>query len=119
MIVSTPFRTLKPTALLFVAMLLTASVGVAQDADGGELGATTYASACLACHQATGLGLPGVFPPLAGHAPALLGYEGSREYIANLSLYGLQGEIVVLDATYNQVLLATSRCSTTSNSLPS
>ncbi|MDX5409834.1 MAG: cytochrome c, partial [Thauera sp.] len=30
--------------------------------DGGAL----YSAMCAACHQATGLGLPGVFPPLAG-----------------------------------------------------
>lgn len=30
-------------------------------ADGKQL----YANACVACHQATGQGLPGVFPPLA------------------------------------------------------
>jgi nitrite reductase (NO-forming) len=27
-------------------------------------GASKYASTCAACHQATGMGLPGAFPPL-------------------------------------------------------
>ncbi len=31
-----------------------------------ERGAAIYATNCAACHQATGQGLPGVFPPLAG-----------------------------------------------------
>src|SRR5262245_39834719 len=29
-------------------------------------GAPIYAARCAACHQPTGAGLPGVFPPLAG-----------------------------------------------------
>lgn len=29
-------------------------------------GAATFAALCAACHQASGAGLPGVFPPLAG-----------------------------------------------------
>ena len=36
-------------------------------AGGGAVdGAQVYAANCVACHQATGAGLPGVFPPLAG-----------------------------------------------------
>ena len=31
-----------------------------------ELGASVYGSFCSACHQANGLGMPGVFPPIAG-----------------------------------------------------
>ena len=30
------------------------------------LGKKQFASACIACHQATGLGMPNLFPPLAG-----------------------------------------------------
>ena len=37
------------------------AVGAAVD------GAAVYASRCVACHQASGAGLPGVFPPLAGN----------------------------------------------------
>lgn len=31
-----------------------------------ERGKTVYMQVCFACHQPTGLGLPGMFPPLAG-----------------------------------------------------
>src|SRR6266571_9005106 len=34
-------------------------------------GAQVYSANCVACHQATGAGLPGVFPPLAGSEWAL------------------------------------------------
>jgi mono/diheme cytochrome c family protein len=33
-----------------------------QDVDKGK---SVYAKTCITCHQATGLGVPGVFPPLA------------------------------------------------------
>jgi len=37
-----------------------------------ELGAQVYMASCAACHQPTGLGLPGVFPALKG-SPIVLG----------------------------------------------
>src|SRR5690625_3115394 len=39
---------------------------VAAVASSAAGGASIYAANCAACHQATGQGLPGVFPPLAG-----------------------------------------------------
>lgn len=62
-------------------------------------GADVYASNCAACHQATGTGIPGAFPPLAGHVPAL--YEASRTLLPDVLLFGLQGEITVNGTTYN------------------
>src|SRR5258706_11264265 len=35
----------------------------AQPAGGKADGAAVYAARCVACHQSTGAGLPGVFPP--------------------------------------------------------
>ena len=32
-----------------------------------ELGARVFEQSCGVCHQPTGLGVPGAFPPLAGH----------------------------------------------------
>ena len=34
-------------------------------------GASLYTASCTACHQATGMGLPGAFPPLKGNASVL------------------------------------------------
>jgi nitrite reductase (NO-forming) len=34
-------------------------------------GASLYATNCVACHQATGMGLPGAFPPLKGNPSVL------------------------------------------------
>lgn len=63
----------------------------------GRSGAAIYASLCLACHQATGKGLPGVFPPLAG-SEWVLGQE--RTLIAIL-LHGINGPIEVAGQPYS------------------
>jgi mono/diheme cytochrome c family protein len=75
----------------------------AQGADGGELGAATYAQ-CAACHQANGAGIPGAFPPLVGHAPEVFAADGGRAYLATLVLYGLLGPIEVDGAAYNGMM---------------
>ena len=69
------------------------------------LGASTYAS-CVGCHQPTGAGIPGAFPPLAGHAADLFNADGGRTYLIDMMLYGLQGEIVVDGTTYNGLMPA-------------
>jgi mono/diheme cytochrome c family protein len=73
------------------------------DWDWQELGAQTYAN-CVACHQANGQGIPGVFPPLAGHMPELYNAQGGREFIIEVLLYGLQGPITVHGQNYNGVM---------------
>jgi mono/diheme cytochrome c family protein len=65
-----------------------------------ELGAATYVN-CQGCHQATGAGLPGFAPPLAGNMPRLHNADGGREYLIDVLLYGLSGEIQVDGQTYN------------------
>ena len=74
--------------------------------DWQELGDTIYTSNCSSCHQPNGEGIVGAFPPLAGHMPELLQAEGGREYLINVLLYGLQGEINVEGQTYNGVMTA-------------
>jgi cytochrome c oxidase subunit 2 len=68
-------------------------------------GAALYAANCASCHQADGSGLPGAFPPVAGHASALVADVG-RDYLAAQLLFGLQGEIEVDGMTYNGVMPA-------------
>jgi mono/diheme cytochrome c family protein len=64
------------------------------------LGASVFAANCAGCHQATGGGIVGVFPPLAGHADDLYRADGGT-YLINVLLYGLQGPIVVAGTTYS------------------
>jgi mono/diheme cytochrome c family protein len=56
---------------------------------------------CAACHQATGGGLPGAFPPLS----ASEWVTGNAEIPIRVVLHGLQGEITVAGSTYNSVML--------------
>lgn len=60
-------------------------------------GAKVYTANCVACHQATGQGLPGVFPPLAGSEWVV----GDPRVLANILLHGLSGPIEVAGKTYN------------------
>lgn len=69
-------------------------------------GEAVYAN-CSGCHQATGAGIPGAFPPVAEHAANLynaVGDVSGRDYLVQVILNGLQGEIEVDGATYNGVM---------------
>jgi mono/diheme cytochrome c family protein len=59
--------------------------------DGAEKGKQIFTTTCQACHQATGLGIPNAFPPLAGSEWVL----GSPERMAAIILSGLNKEITV------------------------
>jgi len=71
--------------------------GPAPAAPGAAVdGKALFAANCAACHQATGKGLPGVFPPLDGSEWA----KGEPRVLANILLHGIDGEIEVAGATY-------------------
>lgn len=76
-----------------------------------NIGATTYSNNCASCHQGSGQGIAGAFPPLAGHTPDLVTVEGGRDYLRNLLLYGMQGQIQVEGANYNGVMPAWAQLS--------
>ena len=63
-------------------------------------GAKIYAAACTACHQASGLGIPGQFPPLAGSEWV----TGSEERLIRIILHGITGEIEVEGETFTGVM---------------
>ena len=60
-------------------------------------GATIFAARCVACHQATGAGLPGVFPPLAGSNWV----NGRDTTVIQILLHGIQGSLTVNGVKYN------------------
>ncbi|MEO1230532.1 MAG: cytochrome c [Myxococcota bacterium] len=64
-----------------------------------KLGEQTYA-VCMACHQATGLGLAGAFPPLVGSEWVL----GDPARPIAIVINGLMGEIEVKGTKYNNVM---------------
>jgi len=64
------------------------------------LGEKTYKEVCQACHQPTGLGLAGQFPPLAG-SEFVDGSEYNEKRIVAIVLKGLKGPIIVKGAAFN------------------
>ena len=56
-----------------------------------------YVKNCSACHQVSGAGVPGVFPPLV-NSPYVLSDNTDR--MASIMLYGLAGPIHVLGTQY-------------------
>jgi nitrite reductase (NO-forming) len=62
-----------------------------------QMGEATFGRICAACHQPTGLGVPGQFPPLA-HSDYLA--SAPKEKIIGHLLYGLQGPLVVNGMVY-------------------
>ena len=79
----------------------------AQAAGAAVDGKALYAAQCAACHQATGAGLPGVFPPLDGSEWV----RGDPRVLANILLHGVTGEITVKGSKYQGVMPAFSQLS--------
>jgi mono/diheme cytochrome c family protein len=67
-------------------------------ADGGQI----FSSRCASCHQPTGAGLPGVFPPLAGSEWV----NGDAGKVADILLLGVSGPITVNGATFDSMMPA-------------
>lgn len=72
--------------------------GSAAKVDGKQL----YGAKCAACHQGTGLGVSGVFPPVAASEWVL----GDEKILTNILLHGVNGEMNVMGRTYNGVMPA-------------
>ena len=71
-------------------------------AGGAVDGKALYAAQCAACHQASGAGLPGVFPPLDGSEWV----QGEPRVLANILLHGITGEITVKGNKYQGAMPA-------------
>jgi mono/diheme cytochrome c family protein len=65
-------------------------------------GATVYKGYCQTCHQATGLGLSTIYPPLAGSD--YIKSKPKKEIISSV-VNGLKGEITVNGKKYNGVMV--------------
>jgi mono/diheme cytochrome c family protein len=72
-----------------------AAGGAAAAPNGAEL-----FTRCAACHQATGLGVPGAYPPLAGSEWLL----NNPEVPIRIVLHGLQGDITVKNTKFNNAM---------------
>jgi mono/diheme cytochrome c family protein len=85
---------LAAAAALGLALLPTAAS--AQGANGAKI----YGTICGACHQATGTGVSGVFPPLAGSEWV----TGAESRVIKVILHGLTGDIEVNGETYSSTM---------------
>lgn len=74
---------------------------VATAIDGEKL----FKTRCAACHQATGKGIPGAFPPLAGSEWV----NGDSEVMASIVVHGLSGEIEVSGQTFKGAMPSFSK----------
>jgi mono/diheme cytochrome c family protein len=63
-------------------------------------GEAVYTSNCVSCHQPTGMGLPGAFPPLAGSEWV----TGTVDRPIAIVMHGLQGPITVAGNEYNSMM---------------
>ncbi len=76
---------------------LTALGGPAPAAPGATVdGAQVFAAQCVACHQASGQGIAGAFPPLV----ASEWVTGSPKVLAKILLHGIQGNLTVNGKIY-------------------
>jgi len=57
---------------------------------------------CIACHQASGLGMPGQFPPLVGSEWV----DGGTKRLGAILLHGINGPFHVGGQAYNQLMPA-------------
>ena len=74
-----------------------ASPGAMAAAGNASDGAKVYQTNCSSCHQSTGAGVPGTFPPLADN-PAV---AGDAKTVIHIVKYGLTGKVDVKGTTYN------------------
>jgi mono/diheme cytochrome c family protein len=94
---------------LFIAGLaaLTVLAPLAKSEDAFDLkasidrGKMIYMQTCIACHQPTGLGLPPVFPPLAGSEYT----QGDARRMVAMTLKGVNPPLKVKEATYAGVAM--------------
>ncbi|MEX0736425.1 MAG: cytochrome c, partial [Bacteroidota bacterium] len=60
-------------------------------------GDQVYTAVCQTCHQATGIGIPGQYPPLVGSEWV----TNDPETPVRVVLYGFEGPVTVKGTTYN------------------
>ncbi len=73
--------------------------------DSGDIvidGQALFATHCSACHQISGQGIPGAFPPLVDSSYVT---SDNVQRLASIMIYGLSGPITVKGVPYNSVMV--------------
>ena len=90
---------------LTLAFAVAATVTSFADDDikaSAERGKAIFMQTCMACHQPTGLGIPGAFPPFDGSEYV----QGDTRRLVALVLKGYMGPITVKGVNFNNILIA-------------
>ena len=84
--------------MIYRVVLAAALLGVSS---GGAVadGASLFSENCVACHQAGGVGTPGLAPPLVSDTLKKAG-SAQRDYVALVVIHGLSGPIKVKGQLY-------------------
>lgn len=93
----------EPSSVMYFDSTQAVIPGAAVAAGGAAAGAPNGAelfTRCAACHQATGLGVPGAYPPLVGSEWLL----NNPEVPIRIVLHGLQGDITVKNTKFNNAM---------------
>ncbi len=102
---STASESASPSTAPSVAASAAATVSsgaLAQDGAAANDGAKIYTQNCSSCHQPSGKGVPGTFPPLAGNPTV----TGDSTAVIHIVRYGLNGSISVAGTSYNGMMPA-------------
>jgi mono/diheme cytochrome c family protein len=65
--------------------------------DPVAMGKIQFQAVCITCHQANGLGQPGIYPPLAGSEYV----NGPPDRVISIVVYGLSGDVHVGGKDFN------------------
>ena len=90
---------------LTLAFTLAASFAAFAEDDiktSADRGKAIYMQTCMACHQPTGLGIPGAFPPFDGSEYVI----GDTRRLVALVIKGYTGPITVKGVNFNNILIA-------------
>lgn len=95
---------MKISSLIFSLTLVFTAASFAEDdlKASAERGKAVYMQTCMACHQPTGLGIPGAFPPFDGSEWVV----GDPKRLVALVIKGYQGPITVKGQAFNNILIA-------------
>jgi len=84
--------------MIHKSVLAAALLGVSSGAAAAD-GASLFSENCIACHQAGGVGTPGLAPPLVSDTLKKAG-SVQHDYVALVVIHGLSGPIKVKGQLY-------------------
>ncbi len=82
------------------------SGGVTAVIDPKVVGKRVFNQNCAVCHQSTGLGVAGQFPPLSGSEWVVGGDWVGDNHLVKILLFGMQGVVQVKGGNYNNAMPA-------------